>query len=1092
MFENVFFQWQNETLLKTIYPLREKKLRDFLVYYKEIDLWAENKNMAEDADAFEAEKEKYRKKQAGAIVKMVDLFYKQKDYFENREGVRTAYEEMTVTLEDGTIQKKFKTLDDTVLKKIESMHNSFEVYMPKVTSVRREKFFVLGQIQDWEKKLKQIMSDVAKQKLSEVAELMAKEELDQLKAFAASYDVIEKRKKELDVRQNKLLVEQSTIRTRIKEQQQKIVPLEEKYDEIRNDVKHLKSPPSIETIKEYFSVDHFLEHIRLAFPGVDNKLRSAFENLGTAVNLLLTSNNSDVRLSYLGKEIRQMNDLKNSYMSQINRYEEMISDSIVGSPKRLQLEKTLVELRDVKLKAVREELVELGDLKAAIEFMEKQWTDEDRADELKQKEDELNRVQKELDGEKDKLKKIVQDELEPINNELAVPDAEKLKRFAPTTDITVEDIVKGMAEEYRLSLEKLKHQQLLELVVDRFIAKPKRYPLWLQYMVIHFSGMRYASAHGSWADPRQLLVKLGEDETRVKAMQDSDVLEALRSFKNRENDPIPEWMWHEIVKLTDLRLTEAKDKSWETLRAGEWNKYSQIMNKWKMDNLTGWRKEHERTGRLVVTRAVCNEVAEHIQHLRGYEGAAGLTAKPDWYMGEEAKYQEDITPRAYFVKSKTDDDFKVGASILWLRFVQDYPNPWRVATPLTTTGGSELIPEEYRGRSNPGLNVWKYQVDTPIVRRRSVQREGRIGKETQYLRWMHEATVAEVAETAEGKVVLTFETALPQDDRRFSTIGVFKRFPGDLKFDFGEDAYNPAFVGFVPESQPPTEALEHMLDWNAILLEEKMTPPQLEEYREKYIRIKAPPLNYGTSPTKIEVTQATSEQEEKAYVAPESDGKVFEVLKWGDDPLVDLLGKTTEKADADFQAVNLAGINKLAGIDRIGQADFDIINQYQLVDYDYLLSLQHGQDEDVKKIMKWLVNHDGKGHRPYWMRGSDKLYFGPIVFGGQLVEVEAVDGVAREYLFDAKYPGRDSIETDQVFYKLKGLRRSEMETVTNSTHPYKIQLATELGKDNHYSERPRGMKIFHPVWDPRDWPCKPYGGALYIPKAFVKESVSCE
>jgi len=34
----------------------------------------------------------------------------------------------------------------------------------------------------------------------------------------------------------------------------------------------------------------------------------------------------------------------------------------------------------------------------------------------------------------------------------------------------------------------------------------------------------------------------------------------------------------------------------------------------------------------------------------------------------------------------------------------------------------------------------------------------------EWLRWMHEATVAEVAETADGPVVLTFETALPYDD----------------------------------------------------------------------------------------------------------------------------------------------------------------------------------------------------------------------------------------------------------------------------------------------------------------------------------------
>src|SRR5574338_82803 len=39
--DQAYFQWQNDVLLKTIYPLREMKLRDFLIYYKEIDLWAQ-------------------------------------------------------------------------------------------------------------------------------------------------------------------------------------------------------------------------------------------------------------------------------------------------------------------------------------------------------------------------------------------------------------------------------------------------------------------------------------------------------------------------------------------------------------------------------------------------------------------------------------------------------------------------------------------------------------------------------------------------------------------------------------------------------------------------------------------------------------------------------------------------------------------------------------------------------------------------------------------------------------------------------------------------------------------------------------------
>ena len=38
------FQWQNPILLKDIYPMRLQKLRDFLIFYKEADLWAEYKD----------------------------------------------------------------------------------------------------------------------------------------------------------------------------------------------------------------------------------------------------------------------------------------------------------------------------------------------------------------------------------------------------------------------------------------------------------------------------------------------------------------------------------------------------------------------------------------------------------------------------------------------------------------------------------------------------------------------------------------------------------------------------------------------------------------------------------------------------------------------------------------------------------------------------------------------------------------------------------------------------------------------------------------------------------------------------------------
>jgi hypothetical protein len=106
-------------------------------------------------------------------------------------------------------------------------------------------------------------------------------------------------------------------------------------------------------------------------------------------------------------------------------------------------------------------------------------------------------------------------------------------------------------------------------------------------------------------------------------------------------------------------------------------KYREIMNKWKQDHLTGWRKEHEHNAELVVSRAVCNEVAEFIQHLRGHKGGAGLASKPDWYRGEEAKARGSTNPdKAYYIKPRKAEDYRVGASILWVRYRNDPPPMW--------------------------------------------------------------------------------------------------------------------------------------------------------------------------------------------------------------------------------------------------------------------------------------------------------------------------------------------------------------------------------------------------------------------------------
>ena len=71
MTDTIYFQWQNKYLRETIYPVRDMKLRHFLLYYHEIDLWAQYKDKKiedlpkEKAEFLAAQKEsRYRRIQS--------------------------------------------------------------------------------------------------------------------------------------------------------------------------------------------------------------------------------------------------------------------------------------------------------------------------------------------------------------------------------------------------------------------------------------------------------------------------------------------------------------------------------------------------------------------------------------------------------------------------------------------------------------------------------------------------------------------------------------------------------------------------------------------------------------------------------------------------------------------------------------------------------------------------------------------------------------------------------------------------------------------------------------------------------------------
>ena len=691
------FQWHNEFLCKSIYPVREAKLRDFLIYYMEVDVWAQYKD--KDINALKTEVYAYKKaweaKAAAAQAEYLELRY----YFLMKD-VRWVY-------------SKYQPIDEAELSEITALHALFAEGWPK--DIRGERSFLNGIIAYWTRH-RDIIRDWVKVRRrrhegmdpahpkyeSEGRELEAKEtitlpmaeqEMEQLRAFLATYDKIEERK---------------------------------------------------------------LAWYKLSTPALAGGARESDPNFKT-------------------------------------------------------------------------------------------------------------------------------------------PEAEFIVKFPPEQQLTIRDIAYWKVEEYTKAIAQKNQYELLDMINLRFQNEPGRYPLWLQYMVVHFSGMRYASAHGSWADPKDLIIRLNilDVERELKPLDDAEIekrckekiavyestdatnkpelaLATEEEWRNKfqldltsvkssgpktrraglvalQTDEVryetknlstedalkklvemknifPKWAWKEIVCLTPLRVTEVTDLDWEKLtpqeeeerNLPEFNDIRAVMNSWRYHDPSAWRDEHGRTLELIVTRAVCNEVAEHCQHLRGHLPPGGLTPKPKWYLANET---ENELPGAYFVKPTSEKDYTPGASILWLRFVnssKSSPPQWQVAKWIQTKQKISLLPAEFKTKKAED-GKWAYRFSRVITRSRvTVTPDNQQVVERQWLRWIHEATVAEVAETADGMMVITFETALPGGDNAASAVGTFKMPLSWHLSDGTEDQYNRSFVGFVPEGQILVEHLKTMLDWNRI------------------------------------------------------------------------------------------------------------------------------------------------------------------------------------------------------------------------------------------------------------------------------------
>lgn len=201
------------------------------------------------------------------------------------------------------------------------------------------------------------------------------------------------------------------------------------------------------------------------------------------------------------------------------------------------------------------------------------------------------------------------------------------------------------------------------------------------------------------------------------------------------------------------------------------------------------------------------------------------------------------------------------------------------------------------------------------------------------------------------------------------------------------------------------------------------------------------------------------------------------------DPVVIALQGIAE--DSNFAPI------KLAGFDSQNAVDFNAIKKFQRVNYDYLRSLQFAEPEkeygSIDLKMKWLVNHEGVGKRPYWVDGT-RVNFGTILFGSQLVKVHVGDdGLPIEYIRRGQFPAKSTPE-DIVFYRVEGMPSALEGVATHTSHPWYIVDAASFNSEHIQTDKPRGVTHRHVVWNTDNHPSNYADGRLYIAKAFLLDA----
>ena len=490
--EKIYFQWQNEALLKTIYPLRTMNLRNALEYYMEIDLWQQlrNKTIEDMPEQVAA----YHKKKAAVIQQA------KQDY----ESLLAYFYETTIPPEAA------KLLDENMLAKIHAVHVAFKTYYRDYTDPFRQSYFITQRLATLDKDRKELEKKISTQlrRLNIMKGMNANNPriqietiiLDKLRntqpvfegwrkklvELISAFGKLEGRKKDYVKQAGIALKRKGEIDKTLVPVRSKIALQQAKLTELQDDEQRLRKrlQPERASAENYFAAPDSIADIASRFPDSDPEF---CRQIVSVHNEIAALRDPAVKRARLRESI---------FSLQLNRARfERRTDSI---------------FKENTLKAFDEVLDQMKDFWSMLNSAGK--TEDQLQGEINDKEQESDGIQAAIAS----LKKATtgwEREIQELNERvLEVTEQNYISEYRPVPP-TMKDIIEMKLDEYRETVLKVDGQdrdqyQLLALLIGRFKKEPRRYPRWLQYMIVHFSGMRYASSHGSWADPKDLYLSL--------------------------------------------------------------------------------------------------------------------------------------------------------------------------------------------------------------------------------------------------------------------------------------------------------------------------------------------------------------------------------------------------------------------------------------------------------------------------------------------------------------------------------------------------------------------------------------------------------